>query len=200
MESCYGSNSSCRASAAAVAARPALHIGADAAAMLAIQERAEGMDLAGRSLGLHDEQRPSTEIAFRDKQEARTPGERVQFVGETVLPESRVAGGEPASMRGRRHLFHVAQRRALTRRRGRLAWRRLAGGKHDRRAKCRCGRKCRPHAAFPTRPSNSARPSVPPWADSIRFSGCGISPRTFPPSLTIPAISLIEPLGLVPSA
>ena len=48
--------------------------------------------------------------------------------------------------------------------------------------------------------SNRPRPSRPPCSASIRFSGCGIMPSTLPASLRMPAMSLMEPLGLVPSA
>src|SRR5690606_23416234 len=56
------------------------------------------------------------------------------------------------------------------------------------------------HAAHASALSNSGRPSMPPCAASMRFSGCGISPSTLPESLMMPAMSLIEPFGLVCSA
>ena len=42
--------------------------------------------------------------------------------------------------------------------------------------------------------SNSATPSVPPWAASTARSGWGIMPRTLPPAFRMPAISRCEPL------
>ena len=52
-------------------------------------------------------------------------------------------------------------------------------------------KKARVQAAWPTassRPSNSRRPSVPPWAGSTIRSGCGIMPSTLPASLRMPAM------------
>ena len=56
------------------------------------------------------------------------------------------------------------------------------------------------HATASSTLSKSARPSVAPFSGSIMFSGCGIRPNTLPRSLRMPAMSLSEPLGLVPAA
>ncbi len=69
------------------------------------------------------------------------------------------------------------------------AWRAQGFAGADRRSQATCSR-------F----ENSARPSMPPCAASIRFSGCGIRPSTFLSRLNTPAMSATEPLGLVPSA
>src|SRR5215469_1456058 len=52
------------------------------------------------------------------------------------------------------------------------------------------------HWSALTNPSKKARPSVPPSAGSVAFSGCGISPSTVRVSLKIPAIARAEPLKL----
>ena len=44
------------------------------------------------------------------------------------------------------------------------------------------------------KPSNKARPSVPPWAASIIRSGWGIMPSTLPAALSTPAMLRAEPL------
>src|ERR1700751_1226100 len=61
------------------------------------------------------------------------------------------------------------------------------------------GRKDRSHAATDKRVStkdlNSCRPSSLPRRSSQDRSGCGISPRTFPAGLQIPAILFRLPFG-----
>ena len=52
------------------------------------------------------------------------------------------------------------------------------------------------HVKAATRPSNIARPSVPPCCGSASRSGCGIMPRMLPRSFRMPAILRREPLGL----
>src|ERR1700748_23503 len=61
------------------------------------------------------------------------------------------------------------------------------------------GRKDRSHAATDRRVStkdlNSCRPSSLPRRPSPERSGCGISPRTFPAGLQIPAMLFRLPFG-----
>src|SRR6185437_15807784 len=57
--------------------------------------------------------------------------------------------------------------------------------------------KCTPQTETRARTdSNNARPSLEPRSGSTARSGCGIIPRTFPASLTMPAMARVEPLGL----
>jgi hypothetical protein len=64
-----------------------------------------------------------------------------------------------------------------------------------------CGKNADRHnpsqaSTSPSADSNRARPSLPPCAGSIRFSGCGIMPSTLPALLTMPAMLLSEPFGI----
>ena len=197
----FRSEKSGSAGAGRAAARPAAYICRNAGSGRAVHQRAESGDGACRALRLHDEKRSATEISAWYKQEARRAGERVQFVGKAVRTKGGVVAGKPAAMRCNCHLLHVPQRSTFTSLGYRCAGSGcgLAGGEHgEAREACQTGGN--PHAATPSTLSKSARPSLPPCNDSMRFSGCGISPSTLPSALTMPAMSLIEPFGLVPSA
>ena len=69
---------------------------------------------------------------------------------------------------------------------------------HSRNGQSEVSKRLQCHAAL-ARLAKRPRPSVPPMMSSIRFSGCGIMPRTRRFSDKMPAISLIDPLGLAPN-
>lgn len=162
---------SCQALAARlVSAPPAINIASYPGTRRSIQHRTKSAHLPSVSFCLHHQQRTAAKIAAWYQQEAWTPRERVQFICEAVATERGIAAGEPATVSSLGHYFHVSQGRTLT---ALLCWRRwlgLASGKG-----CKCGNDgctCKdPHAAIPRALSNRPRPSVPPWAASMRFSG-----------------------------
>src|SRR5690606_8234617 len=144
------------------------------------------------------------------QQQARAPVLRIQFRDQPETRESRVLGTHPAGRRLAVDRLKRCDRRCLSRLRGLYGAHLLVPAPGDSQGSQKNGGEASPpgqagkrrsaHAAFPTTPSNGPPPSEPPWAASIRFSGCGIRPRPWPFSFMTPAMSLIEPFGFVPSA
>src|SRR6185312_11373348 len=63
-----------------------------------------------------------------------------------------------------------------------------------------CARRRPSQGPQAAREAKSACPSTPPASGSIRFSGCGIRPRTLNRPLNTPAMAFIEPFGFDPFA
>ena len=119
---CRGDNRSRGSATIVVACRPAGDVGADARAERLAHQRPEDVDPGRISRRLDDQQRLAAVILGRNQQEARRAAERIQFVGHAVGLEGRVLAGEPAFVRGDRHLFpwSSATRSCRSRSRGRF--------------------------------------------------------------------------------
>ncbi len=98
-------------------------------------QRPEHLDAAGAARCLHHQQRLAAIVLGGHQKEARCAAEIVQFVGHLVSLESRVLGGDPASVRRNRDLLHGPQRCAFAGRGGATARFGLAGRERQRRTR-----------------------------------------------------------------
>lgn len=203
-----------RGCAGPVASGPTIDVARDPCAFAGLEERAEGLELGRRSAALDDEQRKATGIGGGHHENTRSAGMGIEFRRQTKGAERRILAAEPAIACGKRHALHHRQSRLAAKRPGRGCWTRAGGRRtagrerHDggdadqrepmagtTRVQAASSREPRPSAL-----SKIPRPSEPPCSGSMRFSGCGMRPSTLPRSFMMPAMSLIAPFGLVPSA
>ena len=160
---------------------------------------AEGIELVGHAIGLEGRVLAGEPAGVRGDRDLLHDAQRRALAAGSGMAGRRRTGRRRAGRRSP----SGSERRSISIMRSRISKRRCGTAvlERDLRPASVGAAVGDAHAACESERAFEQRAAVvPPCAASIRFSGCGIRPSTLPRSLMMPAMSLIEPFGLVPSA